>query len=177
MSLLLLIRHVGSWLTAHSSIWYIKKEGRHPDDQSSNFKNLIPWKTQCKGTAILRISKCERWKKCKNNTFCSFFIDFENFLLDFVSLAWQSRACRTIVVVIMLKTMYVFRSMDDYHTSRRGRGVLSPLPRLLRIVARRRKTFLLFSQILNFCVTLKSLYIILGIYIIQTIWIKHWNGR
>ena len=21
---------------------YIKKEGRHPDDQSSNFKNLIP---------------------------------------------------------------------------------------------------------------------------------------
>jgi hypothetical protein len=22
--------------------WNIKKEGRHPDDQSSNFKNLIP---------------------------------------------------------------------------------------------------------------------------------------
>ena len=32
-----------------------KKEGRHHDDQSSNVKTLIPWKTQCKGMLFLPI--------------------------------------------------------------------------------------------------------------------------
>ena len=53
----------------------------------------------------------------------------------------------------MLRAMYVFRSMDDYHTSRRGRGVSYPLPRFLRVGVRRRKqitsTYSVDSQSIN----------------------------
>ena len=122
-----------------SRIWHywrcgrgIKKEGRHPDDQSFNFKNLIPWKTQCKGTAYLQIEKRGAKENARNNTFSPFGANIIKVDSCFVVSTWQNVGflpnMRTKHLLLRFRHEHVFRSMDDYILAV-GVGEY-PLPRL-----------------------------------------------